>query len=399
MCPSKQKFLCGKYTLAKGLCVKNLKECNNRTRKVRPLLQYETNNKGKSYGYVLDNLGRSCYPPVLKLDYEKINSNYDSVPENFSLLTYNIWGLSTKEKFNTLFKLRKPLLLETLKEVNADLLCFQEMSHESYLEMEPFIKTYKFASEIPFPANKSIRNRNVDVYFLSKYRPKRIAVYGLPGVLNYENSMCIVEFSNLIIFNLYIQAGSKASLGQEKTWIHFSRCRYDILDRVYTMIKRSYARKSIVICGDFNFHLDGIKSDWPEVAIIEKLKSELGFIDTYRELNTDAGLSEDTDKNLMRYNQKLVHKKYRYDGILYRPALDAWKSKESGLIGEKIRYLNQKDSKWFYENISEAIKHGKSVDSLKGVKQNKTGYNLPINASDHFGVLTKFTRGHQSHSA
>ena len=389
-CPNTQTILCGKYTLAKGLCVKSKRDCNKRTRKARALLNLEASSKGKSFGYVVDNLGRGCYPTVLKLDFEKINTHYDIIPDTFSLMTYNIWGLSTKDKFKKLFSLRKNLLLETLKESNADLMCFQEMSHESYIELAEFIKSYKYASEIPYPANKTMRNRNVEVYFLSKYTPKRVAVYGLPGVLNYENSMCVVEFPNLIIFNLYIQAGSKASIGQEKTWIHFSRCRYDLLDNVYNMIKKRYSRNNVVICGDFNFHLDGEKSDWPEMEIIHKLKTDMGFIDTYRHLNKDAGLSEDTDKNLMRFNQKLVNKKYRYDGILYKPALKSWRLEDSKLIGQELKYLNQKDSKWFFEEVSEATKQGKTIDELKGVKRNKTGYNLPINASDHFGVLTEF---------
>jgi hypothetical protein len=42
------------------------------------------------------------------------------------------------------------------------------------------------------------------VYFLSKYVPKRIAIYGLPGVLNYENSMCVeingMSSEGLIVF-------------------------------------------------------------------------------------------------------------------------------------------------------------------------------------------------------
>ena len=49
------------------------------------------------------------------------------------------------------------------------------------------------------------RNRGVEVYFLSKYTPKRVAIYGLPGVLNYANSMMVIEYPNLVIFNLYSQ--------------------------------------------------------------------------------------------------------------------------------------------------------------------------------------------------
>ena len=390
-CPQKNPILCGKYTLAKGLCVKSKKACERRTLKKRHILEFKAESKGKSFGYFTQDLGRGCYQTNLTLNYEAKYASYDRIPESFNLLSYNIWGLSTKEKLRKLFKLRKDLLMKTLKEVDADIMCFQEMSHESYQEMEEYIKSFKFASEVPYPANKVDRNHNVEVYFLSKYKPKRVAIYGLPGVLNYANSMGVIEFPNLIIFNLYIQAGSKSSLGQEKTWIHYSRCRYDLLNNVYDMIKRKYSRNSVIICGDFNFHLDGHKSDWPEMEMIHKLK-EIGFVDTYRSLNKkDPGLSENTDENLMRFNQKLVEKKYRYDGILFKPSIESWKPNTSELIGKEIQYLNQKDSKWFYEEISEAENYG-GLASLKGVRYTKkaNAFTLPINASDHFGVLTSF---------
>jgi len=391
LCRKENPFLCGKYTIAKGLCVESKKQCERRTRHRRPVLDLGSISKGKNYGYFAEDLGRGCYPSKLKLDYEKINSLYDSIPESFNLLTYNIWGLSVKDKLKKLFKLRKTHLLKTLQDANPDIMCFQEMSEFSYNELSQFIKTYKFASEIPYPANKVDRNRNVEVYFLSKYTPKRIAVYGLPGVLQYENSMMVVEYPNLIIFNLYNQAGSKASIGQEKTWIHYSRCRYDILNNIYDMIKSKYSRNSIVICGDFNFHMDGKRSDWPELEMIKKFKS-IGFVDTYRKLNNDPGHSEDTDENLMRFNQKLMEKHYRYDAVLYKPSLNGWKPEKSELIGKELKYLSIPDSKWFYNEISEVTKLGKNITSLKGVKTLKSGYKLPINASDHFGVLSSFSK-------
>jgi endonuclease/exonuclease/phosphatase family metal-dependent hydrolase len=64
--------------------------------------------------------------------------------------------------------------------------------------------------------------------------------------------LLVVEYSNLVIFNLYNQAGSRSSPGQELKWIHYSRCRYDILETIYDMIKDSYAEKNSIICGDFN---------------------------------------------------------------------------------------------------------------------------------------------------
>ena len=389
-CGTEKPFLCGKYTLAKGLCVESKVQCERRTRRKRKTLNLGSISKGKNFGYFSDDLGRGCYPTKVKLDYEKINSLYDSIPESFNLLTYNIWGLATKDKLKRLFKLRKDLLLKTLKNADADVMCLQEMSEFSYNEMKDFIKKYKFASEVPYPANKVDRNRGVEVYFLSKYTPKRIAIYGLPGVLNYENSMMVIEYPNLVIFNLYNQAGSKTSIGQEQKWIHYSRCRYDILNNVYDMIKRKYSRNSVVICGDFNFHLDGKRKDWPELEMIEKLKT-IGFVDTYRKLNKDPGLSEDTDKNLMRFNQKLIEKHYRFDGVLFLPSINGWKPKKSEIIGEELKYLSIQDSKWFHDEISEVTKQGKNITALKGVKTMKSGYKLPINASDHFGVLSSFS--------
>ena len=381
-CGKEKPFLCGKYTLAKGLCVESKIQCERRTRRKRKTLNLDSTSKGKNFGYFSDDIGRGCYPPKVKLDYEKINSLYDSIPESFNLLTYNIWGLATKDKLKKLFKLRKDLLFKTLKNADADMMCFQEM--------KDYISNYKFASEVPYPANKVDRNRGVEVYFLSKYTPKRVAIYGLPGVLNYANSMMVIEYPNLVIFNLYSQAGSKTSIGQEQKWIHYSRCRYDLMNNVYDMVRSKYSRNSVLICGDFNFHLDGKRKDWPELDMLEKFKS-IGFVDTYRKLNKDPGLTEDTDKNLMRFNQKLIEKHYRFDGVLYMPSINGWKPKASEIIGEELKYLSIQDSKWFHDEISEVTKQDKNITALKGVKSLKSGYKLPINASDHFGVLSSFS--------
>jgi hypothetical protein len=221
-------------------------------------------------------------------------------------------------------------------------------------------------------------------YFLSKYKPSRITLYNLPGVLGYSNCLLVVEYSNLVIFNLYNQAGSRSSPGQEFKWIHYSRCRYDILETIYHLIKDSYAEKNSIICGDFNFHLDGEIKDWPELAMIERFKAD-GFIDTFRQVNPkDAGFTEDTDFNAMRWNQKLIEKHYRYDGILFK---GAWKPTGSVLIGRNTECLSSEDSEWFIKNMSE-VKES-NLDHLWYCNDKR----IPINASDHFGVLTTFTQG------
>jgi hypothetical protein len=123
--------------------------------------------------------------------------------------------------------------------------------------------------------------------------------------------------------------------------------------------------------------------------MIEKFK-KIGFVDTYRKVNKDCGLTEDTDKNLMRWNQKLIEKKLRFDAILYRARPTGWLVNKSKVVGKDLEYLNAEDSQWFYDNVSEAHKFG-GVSKLKGVKHNADGKMLiPINASDHFGVVTDF---------
>jgi exonuclease III len=346
---------------------------------------------GARYGYTEDNLGAGCYFPAdeLKLDYEAIYADGEPVPETFSFLTYNMWGLSVKSDLERLFRLRKNLLQQTIANSGADLICLQEMSEFSYSELAEFIASYKFASEIPYPANRSLRNRNAEVYFISKYKPSRVSIYGLRGVLSYENSLMIVEYPNLIVFNLYTQAGSKSSPGQAEKWLHYARCRYDILQTVHDIIRAKYADKNCILCGDFNCNLDGDPEDWPELEMLDTMKSGLGFVDTFRKLNPDdPGFTEDTDRNHMRWNQKLIPKKYRYDGVLYRGA--SWIPRTSTLIGTESACLTDEDSEWFLKNLSDA--YGGREGQLKGCKvaPGSGRLLLPINPSDHFGVLTVF---------
>jgi hypothetical protein len=156
------------------------------------------------------------------------------------------------------------------------------------------------------------------------------------------------------------------------------------------MCKANYKGYSVIVCGDFNFHLDGSKEEWPETAILNKF-TQSGFIDTYRASNKDLGLTENTDLNLMRYNQKLVHKKFRFDAILYK-SVRGWKCVKSSVFGKDITYLNEADSAWFFADISEAKHKGMTIEDLKGVKKHGRGYRLPINASDHFGVVSTFSK-------
>ena len=387
-CPDKAPFLCGNTTLSRGLCVQNEADCSTRSNTFRNIPKTPENALGKKYGYTDEpDLGRHCYfsQETLKVDYSATFDDGEEVPPTFSCLTYNIWGLARKEESKQLFRLRKPLLEDTIRKTKADLLCLQEMSEFSYRELEGLIHEYKFASEVPYPQGTPVagRNRSVDIYLLSKYKPSALHVYGLPGVLGYENCLMVVEYKNLIVFNLYSQAGSVHSPGQTHKWIPYSRCRYDILQTIWGLIQSKYSEQNVIICGDFNFHLDGSINEWPEMEMIDTFKAN-GFIDTFRSVNPELpGFTEDTDLNYMRWNQKLIEKHYRYDGILFR---GAWTPTSSEIIGTEYECLNDKDSKWFIENMSEAKEKG--LEHLVRCSKKR----IPINPSDHFGVITSFSK-------
>lgn len=395
-CPASTPLLCGSRTLGRGLCVKREAECDERTTEKRPILEQEINAAGAAFAYDTENLGRGCYvdPDELHIDYEKDYEEYESIPNVFSVMTYNMWGLAKNKDLKGLFQLRKDLLLDTLIKADSDCICLQEMSEYAYEELKDYIKTFEehgFVSEAPYKTIQG-RGRTVDVYYMSRYRPKRLVIYGIKGVLGYTNCFMVVEYPNLVIFNMYSQAGSVGSVGQEKVWIHYSRCRYDIMNMIYEMIQKKYKGRSVVVTGDFNFHLDGTEREWPETAMLRKLE-DIGFIDSWRSKNDGPGYTENTNENYMRWNHKFMEKMYRFDAVLYRPVGSSWKVHSSQVFGKGVKRLSAKDSDWFVKNITSIKnweKSGPKGEQLKGVKENSKGKRILINASDHFGVRTVF---------
>lgn len=385
-CPDATPLLCGRSSLARGLCVASAGDCRTRPLKTlravpKPLVKDE---KGAHYGYTEQSLGASCYFPndALKLDYSATYDDGEAVPDNFSCLTYNIWGLAKDDKLKGLFKRRQALLEKTIAGTGADILCLQEMSPYSYGLMKKFIGGFRFASEVLTAGAMKGRNRGLEVFLLSKYKPCSVKIYGFKGVLGYDNTVMVVEYKNLVVLNVYSQAGSKFSPGQEHKWLHYSRCRYDILNSMYNIVQTLRKTQRCIVCGDFNFDLDGAVADWPEKTMWQKfLRSR--FVDTYRAANglATSGLTEDTDVNLMRYNQKLIEKRMRYDAILFRGGL---RIASSELVGLEEECLSAAGTRWFLKNMA-----GAPFEKLRPCSFDKT--KLSIHPSDHFGVLTKFT--------
>ncbi|NDB87154.1 MAG: hypothetical protein EB127_31400, partial [Alphaproteobacteria bacterium] len=175
--------------------------------------------------------------------------------------------------------------------------------------------------------------------------------------------------------------GSRDSPGQKNEWLHYSRCRYDILQSIYDIMMAEHKGQRIVLCGDFNFDLDGSRNGWPETEMLQQFKS-VGFIDTFRYLNPhDPGYTEDTFINVMRWNQKFIEKFYRFDGIFSK----GLRPRFSRIIGTETTLLSKEETDWFIEHMSDHTVYGDRLP-LRGMEDNL----MQINPSDHFGVLTIF---------
>ena len=316
-CPLDYPYLCTINSKSFGLCKKNIRDCYDIYSDSKiPIIPIKNKNEefGEKFGYYTNNLTKRCLQ-VYK-DYEYISETKSNLPESFKILTYNIWGLMRESKSKEhkdflleIIEIRMKAISDEIIKENPDIICFQEMSNPAYKVLEKYLgNIYNFKYEMDFNHDKHIntRKRNVEVHMFSKIPANKISIYGIDGNQHYRDSLLIAEFNNAIIVNCYLQSGSKYSPGQESYWYHHSRCRMDQLIKIKELIE-NYS-KTVILTGDFNFHLDGKVKDWPELAMIERFKAD-GFIDTFRQVNPkDAGFTEDTDFNAMRWNQKLIEK-------------------------------------------------------------------------------------------
>jgi len=387
-CPNEYPYFCGKNSNSFGLCKKRLEDCNNvNIDGVIPILAIDNINKGSKYGYCTDNLHRRCNNIILNKE-----QNFDlSISKilMLSIMTYNIWGLPPKNDFILkLMKIRINLIADIIIKNNPDIICFQEVSLIPLRILKKRLSfMYKYQYETDYFFDEILqRNREVETITFSKYPVCNYQVYGLDGNLRYNNSLIRTEFSNFVLYNIYLQAGSKKSPGQEYYWFHYTRCRIDQLKRIKELIDKDM--KPVIICGDFNFHLDG-GDEWLEYNEIKDY-----FKDSWKVVNKKDGFTENTDINTMRWNLKFQEKKVRYDGILYKDCtVSEGNSSASPHTGCKVRPffsktvgkqsvpLNKEMTKLFIKNYI-------SNDHKKIKYNNKKTIN--IFPSDHFGVITKF---------
>jgi endonuclease/exonuclease/phosphatase family metal-dependent hydrolase len=383
-CP-KDMQICDIDTKDYGLCKPNELLCNDiGVAGVIPNINVD-NEIGSVYGYEATHLHEFCGDTGI--DYEIANDKYDDMPNKFSIVTYNIWGLIKNRDKERYFKfllktmeIRMKAIAKIILKANADIVCLQEVTDEALEFLKPLLVTrypYYYEEHLNTKKNAIARKRQVEVYVFTKYRPQSVKIYHVTGNLGYYNSFMMIEYPNLMITNLYVQAGSKYSPGQEPYWIHYSRCRSQEYHAIGEIIKQN--KKPFIMTGDFNTHLGGKIRDWPE---LQKLK-EMNLNDAWMELSKKKGLTEDTNKNHMRWNLKFQEKKFRYDGILYRD-LQPMNIK---ILGTKSIVLDDTDSKEFYELFIPNVPNKEELTKYHD-KENKR---LALWPSDHFAVFAEFS--------
>jgi len=390
-CPDQYPFLCNINSKAMGLCRETENKCNITIVPGKPNIvpipfeKKNINDETKIFFYDSDNYGKSC--KKWHLLYEKQFLNPKDLPNDITILTMNLWGLSVNDmaKFSFMQQ-RMEKINEIINNEQPDIICFQEMSNSSFNFLNPLVsKEYK-RSEDQFLTDSEIkkqRNRDIDLFSYLKYEPKTIKIYSVGGVLNFEYGVMVIEYTNLVIFNVYLQSGSGYSPGQEGDFntIHYSRCRREQYEMLKEQINE-YSYKKVIVCGDFNIHLDGNHNEWPE----RKELDNINLIDTFRFLNPDAnGFTEDTKNNSMRFNIKLKDKQFRFDGIFVKDLIP----KQSYIIGKEYGFdLNPEQVEIVKEYLTKFGKQDK-FDLIRYKDNEKTI--IEWMPSDHFGVLTKLS--------
>jgi len=393
---------------------------------------------GRLKSYVPEFAPTSCFvqkkQPITR-EYEIVR---EALPEIFSIVTQNALGLyfgqheeeldltDEKDRKNkavlSIMRLRTAYFRKFLMETAyPDFLCFQEMTPEFfrflYQDSEVMKREYPYfyPNEEDF-ANLTSQGANATVMLISKHPALKQTTYMLQGNSNYYNALGVYEFKQLVIFNVYLQAGSPFSPGLKYNWENASRCRRQQLMFIKSLIDSYGTEKAIVVLGDFNFelnsiHYDGTPDDtdnWSELVFLKAL----GLSDSFKSLHPeDPGFTENTDVNTLRYLGKLEEKKLRYDGIFCNSKLTAQRSvvvnnRPLKLSEEKLKReenfpeLDLPGMPFDADRINDAyelalvFKPGndqESIQKLVDYKEKKglnDGYELFI--SDHFGVLTTF---------
>jgi len=386
---------------------------------------------GRFKNYSPEFTPTSCFiqkKPFVMRSYPTIG-NKNVIPKNFRIVTQNALGLyfgkpedqldltDPKDLKNkailNIMRLRTAYFRKFLQDNDyPDFLCFQEMTSQflNFLYNDKMKEVYPFVYPDQENFNELMSKKAEAITtIISKYPAIKQTTYMLQGNSSYYNSLGVYEFKNVVIFNVYLQAGSKFSPGLKYNWENYSRCRRQQLIFIKSLIDSYANSKAVIVLGDFNFelnsiHYDGTPDDlenWSE----SKFLKDINLDDSFKTLHPeDLGLTENTEINTLRFLGKLEHKALRYDGIFFNNKLTPIDSKIVNNIPLKLNDqhkndleipFNPQEINGDYELALVFRPGGQAGDELsekleryKHEKNLLDGYELFV--SDHFGVMTHF---------
>jgi exonuclease III len=397
-CPDTNPILCSLSTPNFGLCKNNSTDCVEYTGE-KEFLTYdivsdpsrqELIDKGKNFGYYMQN-DKDCS----KL-YKNASMEYPSteikIPDKFKILTWNLW-YSLKKTQNqeenefhyNFFKTRMDTIITQIINLDVDVVCLQEVGKETYDLIYPELickYPYCYEESIQFDdSNNGPRKRQLETICFSKYPCLSYNSFGVEGNLKYNNSMLSIEFDKFIVFNVYLQAGTKNSPGQKDLWFNYSRCRYNEYLSIKNYIDSNHITKPIIVLGDFNTNLNGNINEWPELKAFGQMGLEDLWLDKYDNTN---GFTENTDINLMRWNVKFEEKIFRIDGIF--STQNAFDCVDIKLIGTKPIDIDTNLQQQFIQYRIPKINPIEMRDKL--IRKNDQDQ-IQLWPSDHFGVVAE----------
>jgi endonuclease/exonuclease/phosphatase family metal-dependent hydrolase len=393
-CDNKNPYLCTLNTPNYGLCKTKITDCSNYMGENNYLKYDLTPERQKNLEYGITYGGYNLYGTTNK-DCSKLIENskasYEgtfNIPTKFKIMTYNLWwtmkitGDSVKDEFHKKFlQVRMNEIARIINNSKSDIVCLQEVGNLSFEIIQPLLAAkYPHYYEAPFhtdPNNNGSRGRSIETVCFSKYQVRGFKLFSVGGNLQYNNSMLIMEFDNVIIFNVYLQAGTRNSPGQKDLWFNYSRCRYNEYLAIGKYLKDNNISKPIVALGDFNTNLNGNVKDWPELKAFQQLKLQDAWLEKY---DDKAGFTENTEVNFMRWNVKFEEKIYRIDGIFYTK--DKLKTNSIEILGDKPIDIDEDMQKKFYDI---RIPNKPNKDQLI----RKNGNTIQLWPSDHFAVMAE----------
>ena len=423
-CDDEYPILCGDSTTNFGLCKKTQEECDTYTGE-QTYLTYDTVDypsrreniiRGKEYGYnMYDYNNSNC--SLLHLDASGIDitDHVTKIGKKIKIMTQNLWWSVKQTNFDEhekkqfhddFLSIRLNKIADIILKETPDIVCMQEVGKKSFDILEEKLREqYPYHYEIDVSqiqeGKNGSRKRDLETLCFSKYPVMNFKLFGVGGNLSYSNSMSVLEFPDFVVFNVYLQAGTRNSPGQSDLWFNYSRCRYQEYLSIHRYMQENNIRKPIIVVGDFNTNLNGNFKEWPELKAFSQLDlSDLWLMSDIELLDQDyrlqmlekgenidtinkkirEGNTEDTDLNQMRWNVKFEEKKYRIDGIFAtKDAFDVKNIKRVGLdpidISENMQRLFKQYRIPNYPNKEELIK------LFDG--------ELKIWPSDHFGVIAE----------